>query len=290
MKNSVAVLLLAAAPTLWAQDEHLLWEAEPPYSKPNNLEERVEQAWGVPCVVDVTVPTLTMHAARGQVAPQAVIIFPGGGYEKESFQAEGHEIAAVLASQGITSAVLKYRLPLEAASDQPHLLPESDARRAMSLMRSMADTYGFDASRVGVLGFSAGGHLATTISVLPSKDGRERPDFSILLYPAIPLTSANQTWLEETLFHRPMTAEERDRYSLVKQVTSATPPAFLAHAYDDDVVPIFESQAYAAALVAAGREVEVHFFAKGGHGFGAGRAEDGTGRWLELATDWIRRQ
>jgi dipeptidyl aminopeptidase/acylaminoacyl peptidase len=87
-----------------------------------------------------------------------------------------------------------------------------------------------------------------------------------------------------------MTEEERDRYSLVDHVTSSSPPAFLAHAYDDDVVPIFESQDYAAALVAAGREVEVHFFARGGHGFGAGRAEDGTGKWIELAADWIRRQ
>lgn len=290
MKRCIVILLAFSVSSVGAQDEIPLWEGEAPFSKPNALVETVEEAWGVPCVVNVTVPTLRVHAGQGQIAAQAVIIFPGGGYEKESFQAEGHEIAAVLAAEGITAAVLKYRLPLEAASDQPYLLPESDARRAMILMRSMADTYGFDASRVGVLGFSAGGHLATTISVLPPDDERERPDFSVLLYPAIPLTTANLTWLEETLFHRRMTPEERDRYSLLNHVTSATPPAFLAHSYDDDVVPIHESQDYAAALVAAGQEVEVHFFAKGGHGFGAGRPEDGTGQWLELAADWIRRQ
>ena len=157
-------------------------------------------------------------------------------------------------------------------------------------MRSMADTFGFDDSRVGVMGFSAGGHLAASISVLPPADEGERPDFSLLLYPVTTLSPENRTWLEETLFHRPMTTEERGRNSLVDRVTSATPPAFLAHAYDADLVPIQESQEYAAALIAVGQEVEVHFFARGGHGFGPGRPNDGTGRWLELAADWMRRQ
>ena len=154
-------------------------------------------------------------------------------------------------------------------------------------MRSLAGTYGFDASRVGVMGFSAGGHLATTVSVLPAKDEQERPDFTLLLYPVTTLTY-KQKWLEETLFHRSMTVGEQDRYSLVDHVSSATPPAFLAHAYDDEVVSIGESQAYAEALE-AGREVEVHFFSRV-DGFGTGRPEDGTGQWLALAADWIRRQ
>lgn len=277
MKRSLALLLATVATAVWGQDEIGLWDGQPPYSKSNELEERVEQAWGVPCLVDVTEPTLTVHPGRGEVAAQAVIVFPGGGYEKESYQAEGHEIAAVLASQGITAAVLKYRLPLEAASDQPHLLPETDARRAMLLMRSLAGTYGFDASRVGVMGFSAGGHLATTVSVLPSNDEQERPDFSVLIYAVTTLAPENREWLEETLFHRPMAVGERERYSLVDHVSSATPPAFLAHAYDDDLVPISESQVYSQALVAAGREVEVHFFSKGGHGF-SGRAVSRQGR------------
>ena len=104
------------------------------------------------------------------------------------------------------------------------------------------------------------------------------------------LSRANREWLEETLFHRPMTSDERDRNSLVDQVTPATAPAFLAHAFDDELVPISESQDDSAALVAAGQKVEAHFFARGGHGFGPGRPEDGTGQWLELAAAWIRRQ
>lgn len=284
------IFLAFLSAAIGAQDEYPLWEAEAPFSKPNTLEESVEQAWGVPCLVNVTEPTLTVHSARGRIARQAVIVIPGGGYEKISYQAEGHEIAAILASQGITAAVLKYRLPLRATSDQPHLVPEADARKAMTLMRSLADTYGFDASRIGVMGFSAGGHLATQISVLAEETPGERPGFSLLVYPAISLSSENLTWLEEVLFRRPMTAPERDRYSLLRHVDSATPPAFLAHAYDDEVVPIEESQKYAGALIAAGQRVEAHYFAQGGHGFCAGRPEDGTDQWLDLAVSWIRRQ
>ncbi len=171
-----------------------------------------------------------------------------------------------------------------------HLLPETDARQGVRLLRSLAGRYGFDPALVGVMGFSAGGHLATVVSVLPADDEPGRPDFSLLVYPVTTLAEDNRKWLEETLFHRAMTLEERRRHSLVDHVDAATPPAFLAHAYDDDVVPISESQDYAAAMVDAGREVEAHFFARGGHGFGPGRREDGTDRWLELAADSIRRR
>jgi len=286
----IGLLLALAAPPLQAQEILPLWEGAAPYSKPNTLEEYVKESWGVPCVANVTWPTLTLHPARGKNTGRAMVVFPGGGYELESFVAEGETIAEYLASRGITAAVLKYRLPLPQASDQPHLLPITDARRAVGLMRSLAGTYDFDSTKIGVMGFSAGGHLAAAVSVLPSEDPGEIPDYSALVYPATILSDENRKWLEETLFHRPMTEEELRQYSLVDNVTCTTPPAFLAHAYDDDVVPISESQLYAAALRAADREVEVHFFARGGHGFGPGRPEDGTAQWLGLLADWINRQ
>jgi len=157
-------------------------------------------------------------------------------------------------------------------------------------MKSVAETYGFDPFKVGIMGFSAGGHLATATSVLTSENENENPDFSALAYPVTTLAAENQKWLEETLFHRPMTEDELRQYSLVDNVTAATPPAFLLHAYDDDVVPISESVVFAKALTAVGQDVEVHFFAKGGHGFGPGRPEDGTAQWLGLLADWIKRQ
>jgi acetyl esterase/lipase len=273
-----------------AQDVFDLWQGEPPYWKPNQLEESVKESWGVPCVYNVTHPTLTIHHAQGENSNRAMIVLPGGGYEVESFVAEGRLIAEYLASRGITAAVLKYRLPLKEASDEPHLVPLTDARRALQLMRSRSGDYGFDPAKVGIMGFSAGGHLATTASVLPSDSVDGRPDFSALIYPVTTIEPEHRKWLEETLFHRPMTEAEIDQYSLVDHVDASTPPAFLLHAYDDDEVPIGDSIRYAEALTAAGQEVEVHFFAAGGHGFGPGRAEDGTGQWLGLLADWIKRQ
>jgi acetyl esterase/lipase len=283
---AIALLTHGAA----AQEVIDLWEGAPPYSKPNSLEEYVKESWGVPCAHNVTHPTLTVYPAKGDNSGRAMVILPGGGYEVESIVAEGRLIAENLASHDITAAVLKYRLPIEEASDQPQLLPITDARRAISLMRKMAGTYGFDPSKVGIMGFSAGGHLATAVSVLKSETESENPDFSGLIYAVTTLGAENRKWLEDSLFHRPMTEEEVLQYSLVDHVDSDTPPAFLLHAFDDDVVPIAESQVYADALAAAGQEVEVHFFSKGGHGFGPGRRGDGTDQWLGLLADWIKRQ
>ena len=290
MKTIIALLIALAAHGSAAEEVLDIWQGRPPHYKENRLEEYVKEAGGVPCAHNVTSPTLTIYAARGKASGGALVVLPGGGYEVESIVEEGQVIAEYLASRGTTAAVLKYRLPLLESSDQPHLVPVSDARRAISLLRSMADTYGFDPSKVGVMGFSAGGHLAATVSVLPSGSADENPDFSALIYPPTTMTAENQTWLEETLFHRAMTPEEVRQYSLTDNVTSSSPPAFLVHSYDDVVVPISESQAYAEALRAAGQEVEVHFFARGGHGFGPGRPDDGTAQWLDLASDWIRRR
>jgi acetyl esterase/lipase len=279
-----------AAHGVCAEEVVELWQGQPPHFKSSTLEEYVEEAWGVPCAHNVTKPTLTIYPARGENSGTAIVVLPGGGYVLESIVAEGSQIAEHLAAHGITAAVLKYRLPLVESSDRPQLVPEADARRAIRLLRSRAGRYGFEPSKVGVMGFSAGGHLAATVSVLPSESADENPDFSALVYTPVTMSAENREWLEETLFHRAMTEDELRRYAPVENVDAATPPAFLVHAYDDELVPITESEAFAAALTAAGREVELHFFARGGHGFGPGRAEDGTGQWLQLVADWIRRQ
>jgi len=273
-----------------AGDTISLWKEKAPYFKENSLEEYVKESWGVPCVHNVTQATLEIYPAMAENSGRAMIVLPGGGYVLESIEAEGRLIAEFLSSRGITAAVLKYRLPLAEASDQPHLVPITDARRAVSLMKSMAERLGFDSEKVGIMGFSAGGHLATAVSVWTSENIEENPDFSALIYPVTTLSSENRKWLEDTLFHRPMTEDEMLQYNLVDHVNKGTPPTFLLHAYDDDVVPIAESQVYAEALNAAGQDVEVHFFAKGGHGFGPGRPEDGTAQWLHLLANWIKRQ
>ena len=290
MKSIVVLFFVLASHTLMAQEVINLWSEQPPHSKPSALKETTLESWGVPCVKNVTHPTLTVYRARGEHSGRAMIILPGGGYELESIVAEGRRIAEYLSSKGIVAAVLKYRLPLKEASDQPHLLPMTDARRAVALMKSMASDYGVDRGHVGIMGFSAGGHLAAAVSVLTSDRQNENPDFSALIYPVTTLGPENQKWLEKSLFHRKMTDEEKKQYDLVGHVTKLTPPAFLLHAYDDHVVPIAESLLYAKALTAVGQDVEVHFFTHGGHGFGPGRPDDGTSQWLGLLANWIKRQ
>jgi acetyl esterase/lipase len=290
MKNVIILLFVFSAHSLMAQEVIDLWTGQPPYSKPTALKESVIESWGVSCAKDVTNPTLTLYRAQGENSGHAMIILPGGGYELESIVAEGQKIAEYLSSQGIVAGFLKYRLPLKESSDQPQLLPMTDARKAVSLLKSLAGKYGIHPSKVGIMGFSAGGHLATTVSVLTSKIKEENPDFTALIYPVTTLTADNQKWLEETLFHRQMTDDEKKQFALVDNISQLTPPAFLLHAYDDEVVPIQESILYAKALSATGQAVEVHFFAKGGHGFGPGRPEDGTSQWLGLLANWIKRQ
>jgi len=275
---------------LGAQDTIRLWDGLPPHSIANDLEEYVAESWGVPCAFNVTEPTLTIHRALGENSGKAMIVVPGGGYEVESIIAEGQLIAEYLAGQGITAAVLKYRLPLKGSSDLPQLLPITDVRKAISMMKQKSTTYGFDAGKVGIMGFSAGGHLAATASVHPSEKKDENPDFSGLIYGVTIMSKANEDWLEETLYHRQMSRKEKKYYHLVDHIDKQTPPAFLVHAHDDEVVPIIESQLYAQGLVKQGQAVELHFFAKGDHGFGPGRVSDGTDQWLSLLANWIKRR
>ncbi|RPH90689.1 MAG: alpha/beta hydrolase [Calditrichaeota bacterium] len=290
MKSTILFVLFLSIYSGTAQEIVNLWPEQPPYSKPNTVEESIIESWGVPCVKNVTIPTLTIYRAVGANSGRAMIIAPGGGYQVESFVAEGQRIAESLSAQGIVAAVLKYRLPLTEISNQPHLLPITDARRAISLFKSMASAYGVDPSRVGIMGFSAGGHLAASVSVMVSENGDENPDFSALIYPVTTISADNRKWLEECLFHRVMTDAEVRQFSLVDRISSATSPAFLLHAFDDTVTPIDESLLYANALRVLGKDVEAHFFPRGGHGFGPGRAEDGTSQWLGLLANWIKRQ
>jgi len=271
------------------QDVYHLWDGqEKPYYIENNLEEYKEEAWETICVFNVTDPTLTVYRAEGENTGQAVMIIPGGGYGLVAIYHEGHDLAKVLAKQGITSAVLKYRLPNPETSDQPNLVPLTDTRRALRLIREKAEKYGFDKQKVGVVGFSAGSHLATVASLWESEDKDETPNFTALVYGVTNLTEANLKWLEESLYYRKLSEEEAAQNKLLDLVTKDTPPTFLVHAYDDDVCNVEETTHYAQKLYEHGVLVEMHLFPKGGHGFGMGRQEDGTKQWVQLFVNWLK--
>jgi len=188
----------------------------------------------------------------------------------------------------VTAAVLKYRLPNPLTSDQPHLVPLTDTRRALKLLRQMAKKYKLEKNRVGLLGFSAGSHLATVTSLWKSNDAEENPNFSGLMYGTTDLSDENLQWLEENLYFRKLTQDEIARNRLLNLVSSETPPAFLVHACDDDVSKVEETTLYAQKLLKHNVSVEMHLFSKGGHGFGLGREKDGTSQWVDLFINWLK--
>lgn len=283
------MFLLLLGSFTYGQEEIKLWDGEKiPFYKENDLKEHEKEVWGTQCVLDITEPTLTIYGAEGENTGKAVIIIPGGGYEVVAMYHEGYDLAKALAKQGITAAVLKYRLPNPKSSDQPHKVPLTDGRKALKIMHEKADTYGMDSSQIGVIGFSAGSHLATVLSLWESVDTDENPDFSGLIYGVTNLSEGNMDWLEKSLYHRELTPQEIEQNTLLNLVTPDTPPAFLVHAMDDEMCKVEETTAYAEKLKEHAVLVETHIFSKGGHGFGMGEASDGTDQWVSLFTNWLK--
>lgn len=271
----------------FAQTVVPLWEElEKPYFKENKLVETEVEVWGTTCVQDITKPSLTLYRSRNSHTGKAILIIPGGGYSVVAMNHEGYEVAEKLSQNGITAAVLKYRLPNPLSSDQPDKVPLADARRAMKILRDKSSELKID--QIGVMGFSAGSHLATVLSVWPTSTPELKPDFSVLIYGVTEMTEANRKWLEQDLFHRVMNANEIKAYTLLDRVDKNTPPAFLVHAYDDQTCFIEESTLYAQSLRAQGISVEMHLFEKGDHGFGLGREKDGTNQWSDLLLRWLQ--
>ncbi len=272
-----------------AQENFKLWEdGEKPFYKDNDLKEFEKEAWGTRAVGNITEPTLTVYKAEGDNTGKAVVIIPGGGYELVAMYHEGYELAELLSKNGITAAVLKYRIPNPLSSDAPHLVPLSDGRKALRIMHEKAEKYGINTNEIGVVGFSAGSHLATVMGLWKSEEEIENPDFTGLIYGVTDLTEGNRGWLESNLYHRKLTEEEITRNTLLNLVNKDTPQAFLVHAIDDDSCRLEETTLYAERLLAHGVLAETHIFPKGGHGFGVGRSSDGTDQWVGLFVNWLR--
>jgi acetyl esterase/lipase len=267
-----------------------IWNGfDKPYHKDSDVQEYEAEQWGGTCVFNVIEPTLTVYPPHGQDTGVGVVVLAGGGYTTEAIQHEGHDVALALSQHGITAAVLKYRLPNPKTSDTPHLVSLADVRQSVKLLREQRAGNGSGLRRVGLVGFSAGSHLATVACVRPSRVEKENPDFAGLIYGTTNLSDENLKWLEDSLYFRKLTEAEIASERLLDWVTQYTPPAFLMHSYDDDICYVQESTLYAQKLFAHGVPVEMHLFAQGGHGFGLGRAEDGTNQWLGLFVNWLKR-
>jgi acetyl esterase/lipase len=245
---------------------------------------------------EVETPALTYFPAPPSAKPAAsIIICPGGGYGGQAVDKEGYRPALWLNSLGISAFVLRYRIPHGEAGRGLVPPPLEDVQNAVLLVRKNAKKWGLCPTQVGVMGWSAGGHLAAMAGTLFRRphwwniDLRgfgDRPDFLVLLYPVITMGESAHKGSRENLLGRDPSAEVLQRYSMEKQVTSMTPPTFIALARDDQTVPVENSVLFANALKAAGVPCTLVIYEHGGHGFGMGRKGDDSAQWPEAFAAW----
>lgn len=224
----------------------------------------------------VTDPVLIPYFPdKGKANGTAVVICPGGGYSRLAMDIEGVDVAKKFTAIGVTAFILKYRLPSDDIMVDKTIGPLQDAQRSLQLVRQRAAEFGINPGKVGIMGFSAGGHLASTAgthfyqSVIPRTDTISiRPDFMMLLYPVITFGDLAHKGSEYALIGRDAPQALVDLYSNEKQVTPTTPPTFIVQAEDDRTVPVQNSLMFYEALLANHVKAEMHIYQSGGHGFG----------------------
>jgi acetyl esterase/lipase len=244
-------------------------------------------------ISNVSLPTMTVYSPIGKNTGVAVIVFPGGGYQILAIDLEGTEVCDWLTSKGITCVLLKYRVPGLALYPKSAPFPRSgpypqspialeDAQRTVGLVRLNAAKWNIDPHKIGVLGFSAGGHLVAALSthfdmrLYPAIDEADkescRPDFGVALYPGHMLENESNDFA----------------FNPAVPVSSQTPPTFLLQAEDDPIDPVQNSLVYFIALKKAGVPVEMHLYAHGGHAFGLRRTKFPITGWPQLVETWLR--
>ncbi|MFL5338711.1 MAG: alpha/beta hydrolase [Gemmataceae bacterium] len=289
MYRLALIAMLMLAPGAFAADGPLVldvWPGKPPGETaeigPEHFLEQKPNEKPVQRLTDVSKPALTVfRPARDQNTGAAVLIAPGGGYNILAWDLEGEEVAKWLNSIGVTGIVLKYRVPRRPSDEKnkPPIGPLQDAQRALSLVRSKAGELGIDPQRIGMLGFSAGGHLTAATATNFDKRAYDaldeidrvscRPDFAVLVYPAYLVENG-------TVQLRPDI-----------RVTKDSPPAFFAHAGNDGVSAENSVGMY-LALKRAKVPAELHVYASGGHGFGLRPTDSPSSTWPRACAHWLR--
>jgi acetyl esterase/lipase len=299
MKYILTLLTFLATSLAFSQNHTLnLWPGLPPLQKVSDQQEKSVQE-GIVRISNVQIPTIEVYLPTQQIATgEAVVIFPGGGYGILAYDWEGTDFAKWLNSQGIAGIVVKYRLPLSPSLTDPKEVPLLDAQRAIRLVRQHAESWNINPSKVGIMGFSAGGHLSSTLSTaylhraIPPQDVIDelsaRPDFSILVYPVISFQDApTHGGSRKNLIGDPTNPELVKRFSNELQVTANTPPTFLVHAQDDKAVPLENSLLYYQALHSHGVKASLHIYPTGGHGFAFGLGKEAVSGWREVLLGWL---
>ncbi|UGU18201.1 alpha/beta hydrolase [Sinomicrobium kalidii] len=250
-----------------------------------------------PRISKVTDPLLEIFLPpEGRANGTAVLICPGGGYARLAIDHEGRDIAAWFNQMGITAFVLQYRLPSDAIMKDKSVGPLEDGQEAIRIIRRNAAEWNIAPDRIGVMGFSAGGHLASAISTHfsekvyePEDTTSARPDFSMLIYPVISMDpEITHKGSRTNLIGKNPAPDQVKRFSNELQITKDTPPAFLVHSSDDGAVPVENSIRYYLALKNNGVPAEMHVYPEGGHGYGMGRSDNTESTWPEALKKWLQ--
>jgi acetyl esterase/lipase len=273
-----------------------IWPGTPPdevvYDGPEysvKADRKNELVAGKPWVSEerVTVPTMTVYAPTGKNTGAAVVVFPGGGYQVLAMDLEGTEACDWLTSKGLTCILLKYRVPGSEKLPKSGAYPKTsqaldDAQRTISLVRFHAAEWHIDPHKIGVLGFSAGGHLVAATSVhfdkrvYPAVDAADRtscrPDFAIAIYPGHLAVAKSFALTSDIKAH----------------LSKATPPTFILQNEDDEVDGVQQALSYYAGLKRAGVPAEMHLYAQGGHAFGLRPTELPATKWPQLVDVWLQ--
>ena len=282
------------------QEKLLLWpEGFVPNQKVSQEKERITET-DIVRIENVQNPSIEIYLPSKSIRTgKAVVIFPGGGYQFLAYDWEGTDFAKALNASGIAAFVLKYRLPTSESIIDPKWAPLQDAQRAIRLVRSYAKKWAINPNQVGILGFSAGGHLASTLGTHFDKetlDGSNdpinelsaRPDFMALIYPVITFDKKHyHGGSKNNLIGPKASADLVDEFSNDLNVNPNTPPSFLVHSADDKAVPIANSLLFYNALIKNGVSAEMHLYPKGGHGYALARGKGSLEYWPQLLFNWI---
>ena len=294
----VLICVIATIGSLSAQVQVIdLWNGKVPGAiQSDEFKQNVDTTAGWIDKHSIVKPDLYFYPAPAEKATgTAVVICPGGGYSGLAIRHEGLQVAQWFNSVGITAFVLTYRQPDDAIMENKSIGPLQDGQRAIRLVRRHAKEWGIDPEKIGIMGFSAGGHVASTISTHynekvydPVDSTSARPNFSLLIYPVISMDSTiTHSGSRVNLLGNSPTPEQVMHFSNELQVNEQTPPAFVVHSLDDDVVPVQNSIKYALAMKKHHVPCELHIYESGGHGYGMAPGGSTQSMWPEVCLKWL---
>jgi len=282
-----------------AQTKIPVWPNEIP-NRINSDEQELAENNDILWISKIQTPEIEIYLpTRRNVTGVGVMIMPGGGYAGLAYDWEGTDMAKWFNTLGITAFVLKYRVPLSKSVENKEWVPLQDAQRAIRIIRSKAAEFRIDPHKIGIMGFSAGGHLASTLGThydqnIPFMNDEidkvsARPDFEILMYPVISMKpDITHGGSRDNLIGKNPSQELVNTFSNELHVNAETPPTFLLHATDDGAVKVENSLVFYQALKDNNVPVEMHIFPSGGHGFAFGLGNPSLEQWLSLLEQWIK--